>query len=173
MERLTNTLTEVDERTLLQENFWDRFIITEEKIPEKYRDLQAQILIERGEGRSLSDGKLTPVQKKPLADMVIADQKSSLAQWTKYLSSTDADYSPEMKYWIMRSVTNLQAYNKEQGNFPKRKKDTVAIFPELNQEALALVVNHKMQEIQGMPSQKLTREMTDEEWKVYQQKQSF
>lgn len=114
MERLTNTLTEVDERTLLQENFWDRFIITEEKIPEKYRDLQAQILIERGEGRSLRDGKLTPAQKKLLADMVIADQKSSLAQWTRYLSSTDVDYSPEMKYWIMRSITSLQAYNKEQ-----------------------------------------------------------
>ncbi|MCX6743790.1 MAG: hypothetical protein NT116_06195, partial [Candidatus Parcubacteria bacterium] len=45
------------------------------------------------------------------------------------------------KYWAFRSMVGLSGYDKEKHAFGKRKKDTVAPFPDLNREALAYVVD--------------------------------
>lgn len=173
MERLTRTLQEWETRNPLQERFWNQFIIKPHEIPENYRALQKKILIERGQGAYLVNGELPEHVKEQLTSILLSEQKTSLERWTHYLSSPDANYSPEIKYRILRSVLQLQAYDKHQGKFPKRNKKTVALFPELNQEALALVINHKIQELRGEEVKKLTSDMTDEDWKAYQQKKSF
>lgn len=173
MERLMTTLSEGEERNPLQERFWEKFIIKADEIPESYRNLQKKILIERGQGGELENGELPERAKKQLAEVLISDQRGSLARWTNYLSSPDANYEPEMKYWIMRSILGLQSYDKKQQKFPKRTKGTVALFPELNQEALSLVINHKLQEIRGEETKKLTEAMSLEDWESYQKKKSF
>ena len=173
MKRLMENLSEWGETNPLQEKFWETFITKPNEIPQNYWDFQKEILIQEGRWELLINGKIPEGTKQQLAKAIISAQKSSLRRWTNYLNSPDAHYPPELKYWIMRSILGLQSYDKKQENFPKRTKWTVAPFPELNQEALALVINHKLQELNGETTQKLTTDMNEQDRELYQKKKNF
>ena len=77
-----------------------------------------------------------------LAEVIIADQESSLDSWVDYLGSQDAAYPDWLKYWAFRSAAGIGKYDKEQKQFAKRElKKTVAPFPDINREALAYVLD--------------------------------
>ncbi|MFB6181801.1 MAG: hypothetical protein ABEJ24_02790 [Candidatus Magasanikbacteria bacterium] len=82
-------------------------------------------------------------KKQELAETVIDDQKESLDQWVDYFTSEDSDSFPMWaKYWAFTGMTKLGTYDKETNTFDKRSKGTVAPFPDLNREALALAVDY-------------------------------
>jgi hypothetical protein len=116
----------------------NQYVIKYDEIPQSFYDLQVRIARERGHGEIT----LNEVQRRELADNIIADQKRSLDSWTEYLVSKDADIYPMwLKYWIYTGMIKLSKFDSQSGTFGARDKGTVAPFPELNHEALGLVVD--------------------------------
>jgi len=132
-----------------------KFVTKFEDIPESYHLLNERIIRERGQGGDY--GHFTPEQKDKArrfqAEASLADQESSLEQWIDELTSEETVAIPDyLKYWVFRNVLELQEYDKEKGEFPKRSKGTVKMFPEVNHEALEYVVDavikkHKAEEV--------------------------
>ena len=122
----------------IQEAFYDKYVIKPEDIPENYFKNQQQMARELGHGNI----GITEETRDQSSEIIINDQKTSLDKWTNYLFHKDTDIYPMWaKYWALRSMTKLSAYDKEKKVFGNRRKDTTAPFPDLNREALAHVIN--------------------------------
>jgi len=114
-----------------------KFVIKPEEIPESYFDNQRRLAREQGHG----DIEITPEARAQLAEVIIADQESSLDKWVDYLSSPDAPYSDGLKYNTLRSVLSMGAYDKGKHAFSERTKETTAPYPDLNREALGVAID--------------------------------
>lgn len=120
---------------LLKYKILEKNVIAREKIPESYWDSVRRRHREEGHGGIEIPNEL----KKELADTLIAEQRDSLEAWIDYLVSPDAKYPNDLKYWAIRSVLKMGRYDKEKKKFTERYGGAVSSFPDLNQEALALV----------------------------------
>lgn len=125
----------------------EKFVIKPQDFSESYFATQRRLVRERGQG----DIEITPEMRDQLMDPIIADQKSSLNSWIDYLSTPDAAgaYPDWFRYWAMRSVTDLCQYDKEKKQFDKRRRDTVKPFPDLQQDALAFVLDAMIKKYAG------------------------
>ena len=134
-------------------------VAKQEDIPDSFFEQQQLLAREQGRG----DMDITPWVRKQLAEVVIADQKSSLARWVNYLSSPNAKYPDWLKYYALRSVTGLGEYDKSKKEFTKRSKGTTKPFPDIDREALAYVLDmmEKKYSWEGVDLSKL--EQTDRE----------
>lgn len=122
------------------------FVIKPEDIPESYFEKQEQI----AQQFDHDEIEMTEEAKNRLTKTVIADQKFTLNNWINYLTSRDAEVYPDWcRYWAFRSMLSLSTYDKKKKQFGKRKKDTVAPFPDLNREALAYVVDIIIKKAKG------------------------
>lgn len=104
-------------------------------ILEKYLDSQRQIIINEGRGGDFEKDKkgkiIVPNEtKNQLAEVIVADQQSSLDKWVDYLTCSDADVYPMWaKYWAFKGMLKLSSYDKEKHAFNKRDRETMAPFP--------------------------------------------
>ncbi len=122
----------------IKEVLHKKYVIKSEEIPESYWEAQKKIAREQGRG----DIEITPEIRRQGAEIIIADQESSLDNWINYLASEDARFYPDwLKYWATRSVLGMGEYDKEKQQFTKRSKGTIKPFPGLNREALAYVLD--------------------------------
>ena len=144
MERLEELHQRVNEnprendKNLLKQLYYDKYVIKTSDIPENYYKHQQEILLERGYGHV----SLTNEQKKELAKQVIEEQEKSLDYWIDYFTSRDTSMYPMWaKYWAFQGMLKLGSYDKESRSFKRRTKGTTAPFIELNQEALALSID--------------------------------
>ena len=144
MERLEELHQRVSEsprendKNLLKQLYYDKYVIKENDIPENYYKHQQEILLERGYGHV----SITNEQKKELAKQVIEEQEKSLDYWIDYFISRDTSMYPMWaKYWAFQGMLKLGSYDKESRSFKRRTKGTTAPFIELNQEALALSID--------------------------------
>ncbi len=129
--------TRTEKLTRFKSVLHNKYVIKPDQIPDSYFALQQRIAREQGHG----DIEITPDMRAQHAEVVIADQKGSLDNWTDYLASPDATYPDWLKYWAMRSILGMGAYDKEKKVFEKRRKDTVKPFPDIDREALAYVLD--------------------------------
>ncbi len=129
--------TRTEKLTRFKSVLHDKYVIKPDQIPDAYFALQQRIAREQGHG----DIEITPEMRAQHAEVVIADQTGSLDNWTDYLASPDATYPDWLKYWAMRSILSIGAYDKEKKVFEKRSKDTVKPFPDIDREALAYVLD--------------------------------
>ena len=122
----------------LKRMYHDKYVISEENIPESYYKHQQQMALDRGYGYvELDNGDI-----RELNEIVINDQKKSLDTWLDYLLSEDSNYIPFWaKYWAFQGMLKLGSFNKETGKYSKRTKSTTAKFADLNREALALSID--------------------------------
>ena len=114
-----------------------KFVIKPEEIPEGYFENQRRIAREQGHG----DIEMSDEAREQLTEVVITDQETTLDAWIDYLASPDATYPDWLKYYAVRSVLGMGAYDKEKHQFGKRSKGTTKPFPDLNREALAYVLD--------------------------------
>jgi len=122
----------------IKKYYHKNYVIQESDIPESYFELQKRLARELGYG----DIEITNEQKKEMSKTVINDQKQSLDAWTEYFTSPDSDSYPMWaKYWSFTNMLKLSSYDKEKHSFGKRTKGTTTLFPDLNREALAYVVD--------------------------------
>ena len=121
----------------------DKFVTKFEDIPQSYWDLNDRIIRERGQSGDWNNytEKQKNQERKNQVEGMLTDQKASLEQWIDYLASDDSKFPDYIKYWIFRSVTELQEFDKEKRKYPKRSKGTVAMFPDINQEALSYAID--------------------------------
>jgi hypothetical protein len=123
------------------------YVIKEEDIPESWFTMQQQIA--RNEGRESVE--ITPEMRAEFITVIQEDQQSSLDVWINYLTSANVEYPTWLRYWVFEGVTKLRPNPKpvvdDKGlrikgvdAFVPRRKDTVAVFPELNDEAVAMVM---------------------------------
>jgi hypothetical protein len=106
--------------SLLKQYILSEYVTKEEEIPKNWKE------------------KMT--QMNP--ESVLSDQKASLEQWINHLTSQNLKSVPDkLKYWVFRSVVKLQEFDKEKKEYPKHSKGTVKRFPDLNEEALAYVLD--------------------------------
>ena len=115
----------------------NKFVIKPEEIPEGYFANQQRIAREQGHG----DIEITAEMREQLAEVIVADQQSSLDNWIDYLASPDATYPDWLKYYATRSILGLGEFDKERKQFTRRSKGTTKPFPDLNREALAYVLD--------------------------------
>ncbi|MBI2439330.1 MAG: hypothetical protein HYV45_01865 [Candidatus Moranbacteria bacterium] len=148
----------------------DKQITRYENIPENYwrekdergnrgsffREIYEQGL--SGDWNEMSE-KEKEKYKRQHAEVLIEDQRGSLEEWIDYFSDNNlsGDIPMYLKYWVMRSILGLQEYEKPKngdaregkrapeetkanGQFPRRSKNSLKKFPDLNAEALRYVV---------------------------------
>ena len=144
----------------LKKVLYDKFVIKLEDIPEGYYETQRRIAREQGHG----DIEISQEQKDQLAEVIITDQQTTLDNWIDYLSSPDAVYPDWLKYYAIRSVLSMGDYDKEKKQFSKRSKGTTKPFPDLNQEALAYVLDaiEKKYKGENIDLAKLSKENQEE-----------
>src|SRR5256885_784120 len=89
------------------------------------------------------ENTITDAYRQELARTIIADQESSLDAWVDHLASDDARYPDWLKYFALRSVLRMGNYEESRGTFNERTKGKkiIAPFPELNKEALTIVLS--------------------------------
>lgn len=150
----------------------DKFVTKFEEIPESWHVLNERIIRERGQGGDW--GRYSPEQKQKerhqQAEAVLADQEASLEQWIDYLASPDSSYMPDyIKYWTFRSISDLSEYDKEKGEFPKRSKGTVKMFPDINHEALGYIIDAVLKKQEGAPVDfgQFTADLSDEQKETF------
>ena len=116
----------------LKELYYQKYIIKEENIPERYyRNIQNSS-IKRGYGAIFLDDE----DRHRLAQIIISDQKKSLDIWIDYLFSDEINYPLWAKYWAFHGMLSLGSYSKSKKGFTRRNKSTLKIFPVLDEDAL-------------------------------------
>jgi len=136
----------------IKRQYHKEYVIKPENIPQSYYENQKRLAREQGHG----DIEITPEMKDQLSEVIISDQASTLDNWVDYLTSRDSDSFPTWsKYWAFKGMLKLSTFDKEKHAFSKRKKDTVAPFPDLNREALAYVVDAVVKKVnkQDVPAE--------------------
>lgn len=124
--------------SIIKQSLYRNFVTTPEDIPESYYDSIKRRHKEEGHG----DIEIPDDYRQEFAQTIIEDQKRSLDLWVDYLASGDAKYPDWLKYFAFRSVLRMGNYDKSKEVFNERTKGkkTTAPFPELNREALAIVL---------------------------------
>ena len=121
----------------LKQQLHEQFVIKPEDIPDAYFDSIKRK--HRDEGRG--DIEIPADYRRELSEIVVSDQVRSLDNWIDYLSSDDAKYPDWLKYFAVRSMLRMGRYDKKKKSFTERTGGTTAPFPELNREALAIVLD--------------------------------
>lgn len=158
LERMRGLLAEERQRSphfkILKKWFYETYVTEADDIPESYYQAQLDILRTQGQHHVV----LTKSLRRMMAKTVINDQKKSLKQWLTYFVSPEADAYPMWtKYWSLMGVLKLAKYDPDTGTFGSRDHGQIAPFPELNREALALV----MDAIVNKVNRKSLREIED------------
>ncbi len=78
--------------------------------------------------------------RKSMENTIVTDQRLRMKQWLEYLTGEEAHHAPtSLRYWAFAEMLKQGDYDPVRGEYNKRTDATVAVFPELDQQALALV----------------------------------
>lgn len=132
--------------TQLKALLHEQFLVKPENIPDAYYESIKKRHRDEGHG----DIEIPDDLKSELAETAVDDQRRSLDAWIDYLASDDAKYPDALKYWAFRSMLKMGRFDKEKGRFTNREgKGSVAPFPELNREALAVIMEDMEKKYKG------------------------
>ncbi|WP_413574491.1 hypothetical protein ACLVWU_09710 [Bdellovibrio sp. HCB290] len=151
---LNKTQTDSRSKELLIATLYKEFVIPKAEIPEAYYELQVRIYSETGRGEL----KLTHKNKEYLAEVVVADQKSSLKTWidTLLLSPEFSHYPMWSKIWAFQGMTKLGKYDFESGEFSTRTKGQTAPFPTVDKVALQNTLDAMIAKVENRSLDQIT-----------------
>jgi hypothetical protein len=141
---------------LLGELALEKYTLSPDQIPQSETILQRQVARNMGiDTEQIEDYEF----KEKLAEQ----QTNSLAKWTSYLSSPDALFPSEFKYFVLRSVTKLD----KEGE--KRSKKSSSEFPPFSPDALAKVYDILIKNNMNLSSEEIEAKETNGNkfWKLY------
>jgi hypothetical protein len=91
--------------------------------------------------------------REQLEHMIITDQKSRMEQWLSYLTGEESRHAPlALRYWAFAEMLKQGDYDPVKKEYNKRTDTTMATFPELDQQALALVFDEVQRRRTGKAS---------------------
>jgi hypothetical protein len=98
-------------------------------------------------------------------------KKESLNYWFNYLLSPEAENYPlEFRYWAFIEMLKCGSYDEKRRTFNERTKSTIAPFPPLNQQALAIVLDEIIRRQNKEPSQILASLQDENERKEFEKR---
>ncbi len=155
----------------------NKFVIKPDDVPESAFLLEQRIAHQLGYGTI----EITDEFKQKKIEQIITNQANSLYVWIEYLTSADALYPDYAKYWAFRSVLEMGKLQKttddkrgEIFHFQKRRHDTVAPFPPLNQRALALTMQVLQESLEDRGSVfNLSKQLSEKEFEELVATESF
>ena len=179
-------------------SLYQRFIIKPENIPQDYfknvllgnfaeqkgysreqlKDPEIEKLIidqfEKETGEKFVDYQIPEEEKERLVNQIIEDQKKSLDLWLDYLTSPEAENYPQaFRYWAFAEMLKLGTYGQERKEFTKRTEKTVAPFPELNPQALSIVLDEIKRKYSKEPSGLILSEEKRKEFQKILESENF
>lgn len=155
---------------MIKKLYYDRYIIKESDIPDKYFESLQQQYLDQGHGhinlvnpQTKKDKRL----KKEHIETVIREQKDSLDNWLNYFLSSDSSYL-EMwaKVWAFQGMLHIGNINKNRDGYERRSKTTVNPFVSFDSEILGKCVELVKETFDK-------KELTDEEVKKLVSSGSF
>jgi hypothetical protein len=113
-------------------------------------------------GHSFEAYVVSQEEQGKVREMAIKDQEARLDTWFDYLTSDEAERNipAAYRYWAFSEMLKLGSYDDEHRAYNKRVETTAAPFPELDQQALALVLDEIRRKQKAEPSQLI---LTDEQ----------
>lgn len=121
------------------------------KDPDIKRDILKQFEAEYG--ANLDSYEIPDALRKEKKEMSIEDQKARLDSWLNYITGPEAEnYPAAYRYWAFAEMLKLGSYDDERKAYHKRTETTAAPFPELDQQALALVFDEIIRKQNNEPS---------------------
>lgn len=143
------------------------------RIPE----IKEQILkmFESETSHSFESYRIPREQNDQIAEQTVQDQSASMDRWLDYLTRPEAaNYPDEFRYWAFAEMLKLGAQDRDRKDFNKRAEGTAAPFPELNQQALALVLDEMGRKYKDRSSRmNLADEAKQAEFKKRLQSENF
>ncbi|MFZ2556179.1 MAG: hypothetical protein WAZ27_04585 [Minisyncoccia bacterium] len=156
LERLANVAADTEKFDRFSRKITESFVVglRDEKGKEDTKKVRAlatglyesEKQIARDRGQQDEVARLEGLRGKELMDHYtqavyekVDEQRISLKEWFSYLNSPDAPYPTWFKYYVARSLRKMGLIDKERKTYTTRSDTTLAPFPELNREALALV----------------------------------
>ena len=131
---------------------WDaainELIIKPGDIPESYWQQQIAIARDNGHGDIEIDSHL----KSKIVEQLQDAQKTGAESWATYLQATGDQYPTWFKYYAWDGMSKLGVFDKSKGQYRKRRRGTVAPYPQLNPAALAKVYSAVSSKFDGRES---------------------
>jgi len=161
-------------KNILLGNFAEGKGYTEEQF--RNEELRKQIieLFKNETGQDFKTYQIPKEEREQIIEQIIRDQKTSLDRWFEYLISSEAEHYPEtLRYWAFAEMTKLGVFDISHKEFTMRTPKTVAPFPELNHQALALVLGEVQRKYLGQPSQLMLTDEQKEEFQKRLKSESF
>lgn len=93
-------------------------------------------------------------ERRRVREMAVEDQRTRMDSWFDYIISPEAEHYPAVyRYWAFAEILKMGSYDDERKVYNKRTSNTAAPFPELDQQALALVLDEVRRKHGGELSQ--------------------
>lgn len=110
-------------------------------------------LFKKETGVDIDHYQIPKDQKEQIVAQTIEDQRASFDIWYDYLTSEEARAYPTVfKYWVFTEMTKIGGYDRVKKEFGKRNDKTIAPYPDLNRQALSLVLDEVFRKHFGEPS---------------------
>ena len=116
-------------------------------------------------GYDFEDYSVPEKERNEIIEMVIKDQTTRLNSWFDYLTGPEAEENipAAYRYWTFAEMLKLGSYDDERQTYNKRAPNTVTNFPELDQQALALVLDEIRAKQKNETSQLVLTEKKDQD----------
>ena len=116
-------------------------------------------------GYDFEDYSVPEKERNEIIEMVIKDQTTRLDSWFDYLTGPEAEENipAAYRYWTFAEMLKLGSYDDERQTYNKRAPNTVTNFPELDQQALALVLDEIRAKQKNETSQLVLTEKKDQD----------
>src|SRR5690606_33366571 len=102
----------------------------------------------------LDDYEIPEEIREQQQEAILKDQQSRMHQWLEELTNEGASRVPlSFRYWAFAEMLKLGDYDPVAKKYNKRTDTTVANFPELDPQALALVFDEVVRHKTGQLSQ--------------------
>jgi len=167
-------ITEDYFKNVLLGNFAEQKGYTREQL--KNPEIEQSVIdqFEKETGQKFNKYQIPKEEKERLVNQIIEDQKKSLDLWLNYLTASEAENYPEtFRYWAFAEMLKLGAYDRERKEFTKRTEKTVAPFPELNSQALSIVLDEIKRKYLKEPSALILPEEKKEAFQKILESENF
>ncbi len=148
------------------EIFKDKFLypqvlIKDENFPEGHFEYQRQLQRDRGVDEETIRTLFDEEKRQQEIERVKESQKLSLDNWIDYLTGDDCRYPSDIKLFAAQGILKLGKFDTEKYSFTKRTKETTAPFPEIDREALSIVLGAMDAKVHKKPSDNYSPKLLD------------
>ncbi len=117
-----------------------KMVMNEYVRPNKMKMAEGAARVEERAAREMGiEAEYGEQELEQRGEIAVADLEKSLDNWILYLSDANEPYPTWFRYYAFRNILDLGDYDKDKGEFTKRSRGSVRLFPDIDRGALAYV----------------------------------